>query len=166
VNPGNPSLLIDLHIFCDASERAYEACVYGCTQLTDKTFVAHLMYSKSRVAPLKSVTLPRLESNAAHLAAKLFHSIKGVLTGKIKNVRFWTDSTIVLSWINTPAYKLKTYVAHRVSEIQTLTKELIWSHVSSNCNPADLLSRGSTTAELKDNQLWWHGPSWLVEPTN
>lgn len=164
VNPGNTSLLVDIHVFCDASERAYGACVYVCSQNQDGRVSVHLMCSKSRVAPLKSVTLPRLELNAAHLAAKLFNSIERTLSNKIKTVRFWTDSTIVLGWIKTSPHKLQTYVANRVSNIQELTTGKNWHHVSSSNNPADLLSRGINTEELKDNQLWWHGPPWLKNP--
>lgn len=75
---------------------------------------------------------------------------------------FWTDSTIVLSWINTPPHKLKTYVANRVASIQRLTSNKKWYHVPSSSNPADLLSRGTTIEELIDNNLWWHGQQWLT----
>lgn len=165
VNSSNPSLLVDLHIFCDASEQAYGACVYTCSQREDGSSIAHLMCSKSRIAPLKSVTLPRLELNAAHLAAKLYKSIDRILSNRIKTVKFWTDSTIVLSWISTSPHRLKTYVANRVAEIQQFTSTKEWNHVSSSDNPADLLSRGATTEELSNNYKWWHGPPWLVEPS-
>ncbi|XP_018407562.1 PREDICTED: uncharacterized protein LOC108783489 [Cyphomyrmex costatus] len=164
-NPGNPSLLVDLHVFCDASERAYGACIYACSLNQDGRATAHLMCSKSRIAPLKPLTLPRLELNAAHLAAKLFSSVNHVLSNKINNVSFWTDSTITLSWIKTSPHKLKTYVANRVAEIQRHTSSKDWDHVPSSDNPADLLSRGTTTEDLKDNYLWWHGPRWLVQPS-
>lgn len=164
VNPGNPSLDIEVHIFCDASEKAYGACAYACHQEQDGRIAAQLICSKSRVAPLKPVTLPHLELNAAHLAAKLVGSLERVLVERIKTVRLWTDSMIVLSWIYTDPYKLKTYVANRVLDIQQATEGKIWNHVSSKHNPADLLTGGISTKELRDNSLWWHGPQWLTQP--
>ncbi|XP_018359071.1 PREDICTED: uncharacterized protein LOC108758564 [Trachymyrmex cornetzi] len=164
VNPGNASMDIEVHIFCDASEKSYGACAYACHQGREGSIAIQLMCSKSRVAPLKSITLPRLELNAAHLAAKLFDSLERTLGERIRTARFWTDSMIVLSWIRTETYKLKTYVANRVSDIQQITAGKIWSHVPSKHNPADLLSRGISTKELRDNRLWWHGPQWLTQP--
>ncbi|XP_018371197.1 PREDICTED: uncharacterized protein LOC108766413, partial [Trachymyrmex cornetzi] len=164
VNPGNVSMDIEVHIFCDASEKAYGACAYACHQGREGSIAVQLMCSKSRVAPLKSITLPRLELNAAHLAAKLFDSLERTLGERIRTARFWTDSMIVLSWIRTETYKLKTYVANRVSDIQQITAGKIWSHVPSKHNPTDLLSRGISTKELRDNRLWWHGPQWLTQP--
>lgn len=74
---------------------------------------------------------------------------------------FWTDSTVALAWLAADSGKWKTFVANRVSEIHTLTNRLEWGHVKSNDNPADVLSRGCTPNELKNNTLWWHGPIWL-----
>ncbi|CAI6376067.1 unnamed protein product [Macrosiphum euphorbiae] len=74
---------------------------------------------------------------------------------------FWTDSTVTLAWLAADSGRWKTFIANRVSEIQTLTNSLEWGHVKSNDNPADVLSRGCTPNELKNNTLWWHGPVWL-----
>ncbi|XP_018404101.1 PREDICTED: uncharacterized protein LOC108780784 [Cyphomyrmex costatus] len=96
---------------------------------------------------------------------KLFSSVNHVLSNRINSVSFWTDSTITLSWIKTSPHKLKTHVANRVADIQRHTSSKDWDHVPSSSNPTDLLSRGTTTEELRDNYLWWHGPLWLVQPS-
>ncbi|XP_052854759.1 uncharacterized protein LOC128263703 [Drosophila gunungcola] len=76
----------------------------------------------------------------------------------------WTDSTIVLTWLNKPACQWTTFVANRVTKITQSTKAEKWSHVQSEHNPADLASRGVALQELVDNPLWWHGPAWLQKP--
>ena len=74
---------------------------------------------------------------------------------------FWTDSTIVLAWLNKHPNAWKTFVANRVSNISDTVGVDNWNHVVSNDNPADIASRGCTAEELLENPLWWNGPSWL-----
>ncbi|XP_043496414.1 uncharacterized protein LOC122520389 [Polistes fuscatus] len=75
--------------------------------------------------------------------------------------RFWSDSTIVLAWLTKPSYNWKTFVANRVSEIQSIKAGSVWKHVQSHENPADIVSRGIRPIELIENKLWWNGPGWL-----
>ncbi|GFY09159.1 DUF5641 domain-containing protein [Trichonephila clavipes] len=70
----------------------------------------------------------------------------------------WTDSTIALAWIKTEPHKLKTFVSNWVAEIQALSKDYHWKHVSSKNNPADLISRGCNVDELLKNEMWFSGP--------
>jgi hypothetical protein len=152
---------IQLHGFCDSSERAYGACLYlrSVNQYGEVTI--KLLCSKSRVAPVKKITLPRLELCGALLLARLVHKTVPVLNLKIVRTLLWTDSTIVLSRLATSASKWKTFVANRVSQIQEMTTGCEWKHVASSSNPADLISRGTTPKTLKNCKLWWHGPEWL-----
>lgn len=83
------------------------------------------------------------------------------LSLNFNGVYLWSDSTIVLGWINTAPNLFKTFVANRVSEIQSNTKSEQWRHVDSQDNPADLLSRGMHPKLLKFCSLWWHGPQFL-----
>ncbi|GBN79849.1 hypothetical protein AVEN_126520-1 [Araneus ventricosus] len=77
---------------------------------------------------------------------------------QIESVQLWSDSTIALARINTPPNLLKAFVSNRVSQIQQLTKDFQWKHIPSECNPADLISRGLDVKALTANDLWWKGP--------
>ncbi|KMQ90228.1 hypothetical protein RF55_10034, partial [Lasius niger] len=152
---------IDIHGFSDASERAYGACLYAVTRDKDGKLSCHLICAKTRVTPLKVLTVAKLELCAALLLARLYKSVHEAFGNRINDIHLWTDSTIVIGWIRTYPSTLKTFVANRVSEIQALGLQELWHHVSSAENPADILSRGATVEELKNRDLWWHGPKWL-----
>ena len=160
--PGIPTL-IHLHVFADASETAYGACAYLVVTI-DAASSSHLVCSKSRVAPLKALTIPRLELCAALVAARLAHKLNSTLNLPIERTCLWSDSTVVLAWIARPPRDFKPFVAARVSEIMELTSDYKWMHVPSKANPADLLSRGSTPRDLSRCRLWWRGPLWLTSP--
>lgn len=154
---------LQLHGFCDASEAAYSAVIYLRTEVTNNNFVPHLLAAKTRVAPLKRVSIPRLELNAAVLLARLISYVKKIIIPhyNINSICAWSDSTVALSWIRTPAYKLQTYIANRVAEIQEIIPPQLWRHIRGSENPADCASRGLTPTQLLDNTLWWGGPLWL-----
>ncbi|XP_035229906.1 uncharacterized protein LOC118201850 [Stegodyphus dumicola] len=122
-----------------------------------------LISSKSRVAPLKSLTIPRLELCAAVLLSKLVKKILIALTLEVTQVYLWTDSMIVLAWIQKKPMDLKTFVQHRVAKIQELSSVQQCHHVTSDQNPADLLSRGVDLDKLMHHKLWWCGPAFLVD---
>ncbi|XP_029054615.2 uncharacterized protein LOC114881899 [Osmia bicornis bicornis] len=152
---------VEIHGFSDASEKAYGACVYIRQVAESGTWMTHLLCSKSRVAPLKVVTLPRLELCGAVLLAQLMSKMKESFQFSFDNEYYWSDSTITIAWIRGLATRWKTFVANRVAEIQRLTSTQ-WRHVGSHDNPADLISRGSTPSALLNNNLWWFGPEWLA----
>lgn len=147
-----------LHGFADASEIAYGACVYIQSIQQDGSFICNLITAKSKVAPIKNVTIPRLELCAAVLLARLMNRVQEVLTHKFDQVFYWSDSKIVLCWIQGSSYRWKTFVANRVAEIQRLSNINRWFHVNSSNNPADLITRGSSLKELVNHEIWWHGP--------
>ncbi|XP_008548603.3 uncharacterized protein LOC103572001 [Microplitis demolitor] len=125
-----------------------------------------LICSKSRVAPVKLLTLPRLELCASLLLARLYRTVKPAILKEINESYLWSDSTIVLHWINTPAYRLKTFVSNRVAEIQEVAASCYWRHVSSQDNPADLISRGLLPSEFMASSIWFEGPSWLLQKSS
>ncbi|XP_055604940.1 uncharacterized protein LOC129753170 [Uranotaenia lowii] len=157
----NP-VLLEIHCFSDASEKAYGACVYIRSQNSQGQRKATLLTSKSRVAPLKSQSIPRLELCGALLGAQLVVNVKKALKGEVSTF-FWTDSTCVLRWLSSTPSTWTTFVANRVSKIQTMIEGCQWNHVAGKQNPADLISRGILPEEIVDNEFWWNGPQWLVE---
>ncbi|XP_066600991.1 uncharacterized protein [Prorops nasuta] len=158
---------IQIHGFCDASNAGYGACIYIRSQDKKGNTNCCLMTAKSRVAPLKQLTIPRLELCGALLLSKLYQEANKIFNvDSIKKVIFWCDSTIVLNWINTPTHLLKTYVANRVSTIQDITNAKDWRHIRTDDNPADAISRGQLPSEFIKNHLWFNGPNWLSSVEN
>ncbi|KMQ85843.1 integrase core domain protein [Lasius niger] len=163
---GSASSLRTLHGFADASERAYAAVIYLKSREEDQDPVITLIAAKSKVAPVKQVTLPRLELCAAMLLARLVsHSVK-VLNLHELPAYLWTDSMMTLGWIQGHPSRWKTYVANRVAEIQRLAPEARWNHLPGSCNPADCASRGLLPSALVNHELWWKGSPFLHEPTS
>lgn len=157
---------IQLHVFCDASENAYGASLYVRCNNPNGSVKCELMIAKSRVAPVKNLTVPRLELNATVLGSKLLatkKTLERVL--KIQSSTLWTDSQIVFYWIKSSSKlnRWKTYINNRVALIHELTDNSHWRHVRSEDNPADVVSRGKTSEELINCEIWWRGPPWIVK---
>nr|XP_029718578.1 uncharacterized protein LOC115261307 [Aedes albopictus] len=159
-----PNATIQLHTFSDASEAAYGACTYARSVDSQGNVAVHLLASKSRVAPLKRISLPRLELCAADLATKLHTKISEALQIDVSASYFWSDSTVTLQWIRAPPNNWKTFVANRVSAIQSATHGAHWNHVAGKQNPADHVSRGMEIDEFIQCEEWKHGPKWLSLP--
>ncbi|XP_050551821.1 uncharacterized protein LOC118281518 [Spodoptera frugiperda] len=156
-------VVTELHIFSDASQRAYGACIYVRSIDEAGTVHVNLLCSKSKVAPIKPCTIPRLELCAALLAVRLCKAVVDSLRFPIARKLFWCDSTVVLAWLHTSFRSLKTFVANRTAEILESSDVSSWRYVPTSENPADLVSRGVYPEELKDRSLWWSGPEFLLQ---
>ncbi|GFY36755.1 uncharacterized protein TNCV_2567171 [Trichonephila clavipes] len=147
-------------IFCDSSERAYGAI--ACIRYkTNSDFHANFVSSKARVAPLKKLSLPRLELLATLIGGRLLETLRKVFKFT-NNYIMSSDSTVAPSWIRGYAKQGKPFVSNRVHEIQDLTNPQNWRFVKGEQNPADIVSRGCRAEELLKNGRLWHGPHWLT----
>ena len=145
-----------LCIFSDASQNAFGACAYIRQKTKDGKFDVRFITAKSRVAPLKQLTVPRLELQAAVLASRLAKSIQEESRIHFNGVTFFIDSMITLGWIHSPSRNYKPFVSARVGESQSNSNPNQWKHISSEDNVADDLSRGIGVQELNGR--------WMMEP--
>ncbi|XP_031425669.1 uncharacterized protein LOC116220856 [Clupea harengus] len=151
----------ELHHFADASESGYGSVSY-IRQLNQQDVIhVTLVLGKSRVLPLKNITVPRLELAAAALLVKVDRMLRGELHLDLKPSCFWTDSQTVLKYIANDRARYKTYVANRVSLIRDNTDLSQWRYVSSKDNPADDSSRGLNAGRFMEQRRWIHAPEFL-----
>ena len=152
---------IDLHAFADASKEGTSAVVYAV--VTQSSGVSKgLVCSKSRLAK-KSLTIPRLELVAAHMASNLIHNTSDALSRfPIRKLVAWSDSTVALHWIKGNG-NYKEFVRNRVTKINA-KNDVSWRHIGTEENPADIGSRGCHGDTLRAN--WFSGPSWLSDENN
>ena len=153
------SSAVQLHDFSDASETAYGAVSYLRVNRKCK-----LVMSKARLAPIKPTTIPRLELLVAVTATDLDQHIKVHLDIPIEQTFFWTDSTIVLHYINNKERRLATFVANRVAKIHERTDCSQCGYVDTASNPADDISRGMSASEILSSDRWVSGPTFLQSP--
>ena len=151
----------ELHVFCDASTINYGAVCYIRTIGADQTTNCTFCMGKSRVSPLKFVSVPRLELTATTIAVKLSTFVCNQLGFKFDYVYYWTDAMIVLRHIHSTASRFYTFVANRLSLIQSLTNTKQWRYEQTKHNPADIASRGLMPSKVDTADLWFRGPDFL-----
>ena len=154
---------MQLIAFCDASKDAYAAAVYLKTSYQGKT-QTNLIFSKSRVASKKKMSIPRLELLAALIATRSVKFVSKELGITDTEKIIFTDSQCVLNWIKSKK-PLSVFVRNRIQEIND-ADGIEFRYVNTRENPADIPSRGINSQELKTNDLWWRGPSWLKEDSD
>ncbi|XP_074031073.1 uncharacterized protein [Leptinotarsa decemlineata] len=152
---------VELHGFCDSSEKAFSAVVY--LRFIHKNIISSFVSAKTRVAPIKQITIPRLELQAAVMLSRLMNSVKESLEINISKIYLWTDSRIVLHWIRSQTKRYKTFVAVRVGEITEITDVSNWHWVSGEDNVADESTREFFRA---NESRWLIGPQFLTFPKN
>ena len=157
---GKPSLVI----FSDASKLAFGACAYLRWMIEEGTFISRLLMAKSKLAPTKELTMPRLELNGALLSARMKHFIEKEMTIEFSGLYLIVDSEIVRAMIQKESYGFNTFVAVRVGEIQNHTNKNDWYWVESCDNVADIITRGTGPEELDTDSIWQSGPGFLRQP--
>ena len=162
IQPFHP-VQMELNHFSDASEVAYGVVSYLRVIAKDGRIECTIVMAKSRLAPLKRLTLPRLELQAATLAARQNALPRKELGLDLRPPTYWTDSTTVLQYISNTTARYHTFVANRVAEIQNATNVEEWRHVPTHKNPADDASRGVSASDLSGSR-WLRGPAFLRLP--
>lgn len=149
--------------FCDASKKAYAAVIYLRVKTQEGLHVKFLT-SKTRVSPLQSQTIPRLELLSALLLSRLLVSVKEGLELRLplSEMICYTDSKVALHWIQGAEKEWKQFVQNRTTEIRKLLPDATWVHCAGRDNPADLPSRGISLTQLTTSNLWRRGPDWLT----
>ncbi|KAJ8380265.1 hypothetical protein SKAU_G00010430 [Synaphobranchus kaupii] len=150
----------ELHHFADASVSGYGECTYLRAINTFDEVHCCLVMGKSRVTPTKVTTIPRLELSAAVVAVRTSDMLRSELEIQDLQEFFWTDSKVVLGYINNDARRFQVFVANRIERIKSSTKPEQWSYVASEDNPADHASRGLTAEQLKSSN-WFTGPKFI-----
>ena len=158
---GQCDTIYRLMTFCDASQYAYAAAVYLHQEHKHDRKI-DLIFSKTRLAPNKKISIPRLELLAALIGTMCMTYIEKELKLPVIQKTVWLDSQCVLGWIENKK-SLATFVDNRIKEIKR-NKDINFSYISTKENPADIGSRGMSTKQLQVNQLWWNGPEWLLKP--
>lgn len=152
-----------LHHFSDASEKGYGTVTYIRMQSMDKRIHVSFLYGKARVAPLKPVTIPRLELTAAVVAVRVDKMLQTELQLPLMKACFWTDSTSVLKYIKNEDRRFQTFIANRIATIRSSSEVSQWRYVPSTLNPADDASRGTKVDGLWKQRLM-ESPEFLWEP--
>ena len=155
--------LCQLHCFADASDIGY-GCVFYL-RLIDKEGKIHCLFvlGKSRVAPLKSVTIPRMELTAATSLFRLCRMITREIEYSIDDIFYWTDSMSALKYIMNTKTRFHTFVANRLAVIHESSDISQWNYIETKQNPADLASRGASIEKFRRNSQWFIGPDFLWE---
>ena len=147
----------EMHHFSDASTSGYGQVSY--LRQIDENGCCHVSFlmGKSRVVPLKQISIPRLELTAALVSARVSQFLNKELKLDVENI-FWTDSNVVLGYIGNDAKRFHTFVSNRVQEIRNITKSEQWRFIPGNNNPADYASRGMDARDIQSDCLWLNGP--------
>ena len=156
---------VELHIFADASEVGFGAVAYIRVITDSSQPQLSFVFAKTRNAPLKKLTIPRLELQAAVLASRMYTKLKTELSVQFNRVLLWSDSTTALQYIKNTSRRFHCWTANRVQEILQATDAKWWMKVPTHLNPADDCSKGVTATELlSPGHRFISGPNFLRQP--
>uniref|UniRef100_A0A6P7H6S0 Uncharacterized protein LOC114347780 n=1 Tax=Diabrotica virgifera virgifera TaxID=50390 RepID=A0A6P7H6S0_DIAVI len=159
--PLNGIVFCKLHGFCDASLRGSSAVTYLRVCYDTGVIKTYFLLARTKVSPTRVQTIPRLELNAAVILSKLMSYLLQTLTISFSRIYAWSDSTVVLHWINSQPYKWKTFVSNRISYIQDRVASKHWRYIPSSLNSADHGSRGLFPEDFLNTPVWWVGHEFL-----
>jgi hypothetical protein len=152
---------IQLHTFSDASEKGYGCASYFRSEFKDGSIACTLAFGKARTAPLRKISIPRLELQAAVLAVRISEMIQREVQINFSKIIYWTDSEVVLKYIMNENKRFTVFVGNRVAEIREKSELDQWRYCPSEENPSDDASRGLSPSQLTTDCRWLNGPSFL-----
>ena len=154
----------EIHAFSDASENAIGTAIYLRQVDSEGNVCTALLLGQSKVAPLQTTSIPRLELCAAVLATQAGAKVVKEIDMQIDSITFYTDSKVVLGYIQNESRRFYVYVANRVQLIRKISSPSQWRYVDTNENPADLATRCLSAQNLASSD-WLTGPRSLQEET-
>ncbi|XP_070145039.1 uncharacterized protein [Drosophila kikkawai] len=157
---------IELHVFVDASQSAFAAVAYWRVMYEDGKVLASFVCAKTKCAPMRTMSIPRLELQAAVLGTRLINTIKEEHSVDISETVLWTDSKTVLRWIGSTHRRYKQFVGNRVAEILESSEVSQWRWVPTADNAADDATRSQNKADLSPESRWLSGPAFLRQPAS
>ena len=153
----------EIHAFSDASKDAIGASIYLRLFNDEGEICTALLFGQSKVAPAQTTSIPRLELCAAVFASQAVHKIEKEIDMEIDEITFYTDSKVVLGYIQNESRRFYVYVANRVQTIRKTFNPRQWKYIDTSKNPADLSTR-RLNAESLIGSSWLTGPSFLRDP--
>ena len=154
---------IDIHGFCNASGKAYAAVVYLRATFSSGEVISRFVASKTRVNPIKALSIPRLELMACLILSRLLKTVLSSLVDYgIRKVYCWTDSIDCFYWVITTGKVWNRFVQNRVNEIRLNLPDAEWKHCPGEYNPADIPSRGDYLMHDEVQKRWLEGPEFLL----
>lgn len=153
---------VQLHVFVDASRDAYAAAAYFRIQ-SGSSIICSLVFAKTRVSPMKDISIPRLELQAAVLGVRIAKLVTDEHRLKFEKITFWSDSKTVLSWVKNSELRFKQFVSFRVGEILESSNSNQWRYVRSQENIADQATKWVSVPEISEESEWFRGPPFLAK---
>ena len=155
---------IQLHNFSDASEIGYGAASYIQTEFTNGQVMFALVFGKSRIAPLRKVSIPRLELQVAVLSVQFSELVQREIDMSFSKIYYWTDSEVVLKYIRNEEKRFCVYVGNHIAGIRKKSEVQQWKYCPSKENPGDDASRGMKPSDMTSECRWLVGPLFLKKP--
>ncbi|XP_040209336.1 uncharacterized protein LOC120940491 [Rana temporaria] len=159
------SLRKEIHVFCDASTEAIAAVAYlKIIDSSGRSYVGFLL-GRAKFAPKPAYTIPRLELCGATLAVEVAEFLQNEMDAEIDQVKYYTDSKVVLGYICNRVRRFHVYVANRVERIRKVSRPEQWNYVPTGLNPADIATR-SVSAVVLTQTIWFSGPKFLSDQSS
>ncbi|XP_070854642.1 uncharacterized protein [Drosophila suzukii] len=156
----------ELRVFVDESQSAFAAVAYWRVTYEDDNVLVSFVCAKTKCAPMRTMSIPRLELQAAVLGTRLMNTVKEEHSVDTSETVLWTDSKTVLRWIGSTHRRYKQFVGNRVAEILESSKVSQWRWVPTADNAAGDATRSQKKSDLSPESRWLSGLAFLRQPAS